>query len=100
MRLDFALRDFDECQDGPVIPPIIVRDQVFENEQIAVDNHCFVNCTFLNCRLWYAGGPVAFRECQIDAHIRIALTGAASRGHGLWERLKHPAGDDLTPEAT
>ena len=104
MHLDIALRDFVErgATPRPITPAIQAEDQVFENASIPIDNHCFRRCTFLKSTLWFAGGPCEFEDCQIDSETTVQLTGAAGRGHALWDRLRRPReGDrDWTPEAT
>jgi hypothetical protein len=34
----------------------LVSDRTIENEDIRLDDHSFVNCHLVNCRIFYAGG--------------------------------------------
>ena len=55
-----------------------IRDKTFVGETIQMDGKSFLNCSFQNCILKYAGGQCEwentdFRDCQ------VVLEGAASR---------------------
>lgn len=90
MVLDLALRDFHENFEKPISPRLKLEERVFEEQQVVVDNYYFVRCSLLKCHLLFAGGPCQFEDCQYDAKTMLSLTGAAARGHVLWERLRKP----------
>lgn len=99
MRLNLALRDLHENgKPGPIEPAVRFENQVYRDSAVLLDNSCFVDCEFYNCRLWYAGGPCDFQNCQLDSETALRLTGSAARGHALWERLRKPQPSDWTPE--
>jgi hypothetical protein len=44
---------------------ILVEGKTFKEEELALDNHVFKNCTMDQCRFYYSGGPFEL----IDTHI-------------------------------
>jgi hypothetical protein len=55
-----------------------VKDQQYEGKMIVVDNHLYEKCKFVNCNFVYAGGPFAFRDCQLTGGC-LSPTGAARK---------------------
>ncbi len=51
---------------------------VFENQHVVLDEGVFVNCTFKNCSLEYAGGDVYVQNCTGEG-CQLVWRGAAQR---------------------
>ncbi len=70
---------------------------VFENQHVVLDDGVFVNCTFKNCSLEYAGGDVYVQNCTGEG-CQLVWRGAAQRtvfllqGLGLMVPPAAPAG--------
>ncbi len=70
---------------------------VFENQHVVLDDGVFVNCTFKNCSLEYAGGDVYVQNCTGEG-CQLVWRGAAQRtvfllqGLGLMVPPAPPAG--------
>ena len=64
-----------------------IQDRNFHDQHVVVDNHQFARCSFVKCVLVYSGGPCGFLDCEVDIESAASLTGAAYRGHRLWQKL-------------
>ncbi len=77
------------------------ENKVFENQHIVLDEGVFVNCTFKNCSLEYAGGDVYVQNCQGEG-CQLVWRGAAQRtvmllqGLGLMVAAAPAANADTT----
>ena len=54
------------------------ENKTFENEHLILDEGVFLNCTFRNCSLEYAGGDVYVQNCQGEG-CQLIWRGAAQR---------------------
>ena len=50
---------------------ITVSDQMFQNRDIYVDGYRFINCSFINCRLFAYRGTFEFHHCLMKGGVRI-----------------------------
>ncbi len=79
--------------------PTMTRHEnvVFENQHVVLDDGVYVNCTFKNCSLEYAGGDVYVQNCTGEG-CQLVWRGAAQRtvfllqGLGLMVAPAPPAG--------
>lgn len=53
------------------------RMQTFTKEIVVLDDHAFIDCTFDDCALIYAGGPCIMRRCKVF-HCETSFIAAAS----------------------
>lgn len=56
-----------------------LENKVVSRETIFLDDKHFVNCSFTECTLVYAGGDVAFSGTTSITDCQFALTGPADR---------------------
>ncbi len=77
------------------------ENTVFENQHVVLDDGVFVNCTFKNCSLEYAGGDVYVQNCTGEG-CQLVWRGAAQRtvfllqGLGLMVPPAPPSGTPPT----
>jgi hypothetical protein len=50
---------------------ITVADQMFQNQDIYIDGYRFINCSFINCRLFINRGTFEFHHCFLKDGIRL-----------------------------
>ncbi len=65
-----------------------VQSQQFDTTYVVLDNRQFTDCRFQACILVYSGGPFAMIKCEIDDDTFVELTGAAARGHLVWNKFQ------------
>jgi len=53
-------------------------NKTFENQHLVLDEGVFINCTFRNCSLEYAGGDVHVQNCQGEG-CQLVWRGPAQR---------------------
>ncbi|WP_334656726.1 hypothetical protein [Sphingomonas panaciterrae] len=57
--------------------PPTTAARIFKEERVEISNRRFVDCTFINCRLVFDGGPIALDGCD-TSHCQWEFTGAAA----------------------
>ncbi len=50
---------------------ITVADQMFQNRDIYIDGYRFINCSFINCRIFVLRGTFEFHHCLMLGCTRI-----------------------------
>ena len=55
------------------------KDQVFENEEVVLDDNRFENCTFRNVVFAYGGGDLVMKNCAMD-RFSFRFSGALANG--------------------
>jgi hypothetical protein len=56
----------------------IVKNKIFTDEPVNIDNTYFVSCSFIRATLMYSGGPApSFDRCNFD-NANVGLAGAAA----------------------
>jgi hypothetical protein len=55
----------------------VVKKDV-KGETVVLDDHNFINCRLVNCRLVYSGGDWALTDTRIE-DCQVTLSGAAQR---------------------
>ncbi len=50
-----------------------VKNKTFENEDITIDEHEYINCRFVNCSFTYSGSPFALinTDFEISGGLRL-----------------------------
>ena len=56
----------------------IISDKTIIAEDVRLDDHTFVSCRLVNCRIFYAGGYFGLYDTTIEAP-KWAFDGAAQR---------------------
>jgi predicted NodU family carbamoyl transferase len=74
------------------------ENKLFENQHLVLDEGVFVNCTFKNCSLEYAGGDVYVQNCQGEG-CQLVWRGAAQRTVMLLQGLGLMVAPPLPPTA-
>jgi hypothetical protein len=57
---------------------IQVNGKKFEKSTVPLDNMSFTNCRFIDCTVFYSGGPVEVFSCSFEGTTRWEIQGAAS----------------------
>lgn len=52
-------------------------DKIFEGGTHQLDGHVYRNCTFLNCRIFYAGGKINMQDMEFT-NCTMEMIGAAA----------------------
>ena len=50
----------------------------FSRETVVIDGTSYQNCSFVECRIIYRGGPTRFVSCSLSPNCRIELQDAAA----------------------
>jgi hypothetical protein len=74
MRLH--LNHLDEFREDYTPQFCTFSERRYEGDRIAVDNHFYQRCTFVNCNFVYSGGPFGFEDCEVSGGF-LSPTGAA-----------------------
>ncbi len=55
------------------LPMQKVKNKTFENEDITIDEHEYINCRFVNCSFTYSGSPFALinTDFEISGGLRL-----------------------------
>lgn len=66
---------------------ITVSDQMFQNRDIYIDGYRFINCSFINCRLFVLRGTFEFHHCLMNQGSRIWAEDAmkCAQFYTLWK---------------
>jgi len=60
----------------------LIKDQNYEGRMIAVDNHLYERCRFVDCNFLYSGGPFGFANCEVQGGY-LSPSGAARNALSL-----------------
>lgn len=63
-----------------------IRGKRFANQFITLDDRHFINCTFVDCRLQFAGGLCSLTDCAF-VRPRLEFTGSAANTVALLQAL-------------
>lgn len=80
----------DQGKAQVVVSYVTVANHKFEKAAVVLDNHSFIDCSFIDCHLFYSGGPVEISgSCHLERihwHFQgaAALTTAAMEAFG-WQ---------------
>lgn len=53
------------------------ENKPFTAERIMIEGNEYIDCTFVDCTICYAGGLLAVERCKFVSSIQLALGGAA-----------------------
>jgi hypothetical protein len=73
----------------------MIEGRNFSNQEVQLDELKFVNCTFVNCRMIYAGGNFHLEGCQIHSGSFVFAGPAANTLRVLALMYRDMGGENL-----
>ncbi len=70
-----------------------IKNKLFENNTVQLDDTHFINCKFKGCKLVYQGGEAPiFDGCEFDLETKIKFNDDAFNTHRCMSEIYHKIG--------